>query len=134
MRHGDVQPYSNFNNDFNRPLSKVGEFESKKMGAYAGKIFQPDIVISSSAKRAHLTANIAVESGKWDCPIILERRIYGGPPKLLIDLINKQNDKFSSIFLVGHEPNFSRFVIETTCSSHIHFPTAAIAKIDFELQ
>ena len=31
----------------------------------------PDIVISSTAIRAKNTADLAMENGKWGCPIIL---------------------------------------------------------------
>ena len=134
FRHSESMWPTNAGDDHSRPLSEYGIKIAKRMGLYLADKGSPDLVISSTAIRANTTADLAMDSGKWGCSIILERRIYGGSPKLLLDLINKQNDKFSSICLVGHEPNFSRFIIETTCSSYIYFPTASMAKIDFEVQ
>ncbi len=132
FRHGDSNWGYN-SSDFDRPLTETGILESKKMGIFLKKRSMPDLVISSSANRAKTTSQLAISSGHWECPILFERKIYGGSPSFLIKLINKQDNNFTSICLVGHEPNFSKFIEQTTNSDYINFSTAAMAKVDFEV-
>ena len=96
---------------------------------------KPDLVLCSSAIRAKQTAEIAHSKGNWKSVFFLEPNIYGGDPYYLINLIKEQDKRYSSICLVGHEPNFSAFIskaINTT--SYIEFTTAAMAKIDFDIK
>ena len=132
FRHGESKYVYN-SIDYERPLTEVGIQESKEMGIFLNKRFIPDLVISSTANRAKKTSQLAISSGDWKSQIIFEKKIYGGSPSFLIDLINKQNNKFASICLVGHEPNFSKFIEQTTNNNHISFSTAAMAKVDFEI-
>ena len=119
--------------DHDRPLASKGIADAKKMGLYlSGEKLLPEIVISSTALRAKMTGETAMEEGKWSCPLILESGIYGGAPLFLLNLVNKQDDAISSICLVGHEPNFSGFIAQSTGNDYTPFPTASMAKIDFE--
>ena len=93
----------------------------------------PDVVISSTAVRALLTAKFAIKHGEWKCPLLFEPSIYGGSPSFLMKLINNQSNNLSSICLVGHEPNFSNFISQATGSNFIKFSTASLAKIDFDI-
>ena len=132
FRHGESQLVCS-SKDYDRPLTELGIRESKEMGIFLSKRFIPNLVISSTANRAKKTSQLAISSGNWKSTILFEREIYGGSPSFLIELINKQNNKFSSICLVGHEPNFSKFIEKTTNNNHIFFPTATMAKVDFEV-
>ena len=39
------------------------------------------------------------------------------------------NEKFNSVCLIGHEPNFSSFISRSCNEKHHRFPTASMAKI-----
>ena len=120
--------------DHDRPLASKGIADAKKMGLYlSGEKLLPEIVISSTALRAKMTGETAMEEGKWSCPLILESGIYGGVPLFLLNLVNKQDDAISSICLVGHEPNFSRFIASATRMKYVCFPTASMAKVEFNV-
>ena len=78
-----------FNRDHYRLLVSKGIEDAKKMGLYlSGKKQLPEIVISSTALRSKITADTAMEEGKWPCPLILEAGIYGGSPIFLLNLVN----------------------------------------------
>ena len=64
---------------------------------------------------------------------MFERGIYGGSPEYLLDLVHSQDDQYSSICLVGHEPNFSSFISQTTGQGYLDFTTANMAKINFNV-
>ena len=134
FRHGESDFNLDFNQDHERPLTLSGIKDVGKMGKYlAQKNELPNLVISSTAVRAKTTAEIAMDIGKWPCNIVLESKIYGGKPKFLLNLIQNQDNKLLSICLVGHEPNFSRFIAESTDSDYLQFPTATMAKINFDV-
>ena len=134
FRHGKSDMINHLLNDHDRPLTNEGINETEKMGDYLFKKNEiPDIVISSTAKRAKHTTEVAMNSGKWKSSIAFDNIIYSGSTNDLLILIKEQNDKYNSICLVGHEPKFSNFVDLSTNKEHTQFSTAAIAKINFNL-
>ena len=133
FRHGQAGWENNiFGKDYDKPLTPIGIKDAEKMGEYLSKINNtPDLIISSTANRAKTTMELAYKAGDWKSIINFETKIYGGNPNYLFELINKQNNKYKSVCLVGHEPNFSDFISLTTGEYKI-FNTASMAKIDFE--
>ena len=135
FRHGQACWSEDINRDHDKPLSEIGIEESKKMGLYLLKNdLIPDLVISSSAIRTKTTAELAIKYGQWNCPLIIEKDIYGGRPIFLCDLIHKLDDQHNLICLVGHEPNFSTFISKTTNTPFKPFYTASMAKINFNIK
>ena len=133
FRHGQAGWGNNiFGKDYDKPLTPIGEKEAEKMGEYlSDSNYIPDLIISSTANRAKNTMKLAYKAGNWKSIINFETKIYGGNPNFLLELINKQNNKYNSICLVGHEPNFSNF-ISLTRGEYKIFNTASMAKIDFK--
>ena len=135
FRHGKSDWDVPYKKDHDRPLSQRGVQAAKRMGKYLSKIQQvPELILSSTALRAKTTAEIAKNFGKWDSILILERDIYESSLNDLLSILAMQNPKFSLICLVGHEPTFSYFISEMTKTSCDKFPTAAMARIDFQLE
>ena len=136
FRHGSANAAAGYERDYDRTLTPRGVKDAEKMGRYLSeKNIKPDLVLSSSAIRARKTAEIAHTAGDWKSKFFLEPKIYGGDPYFLLDLIKQQDDSYSSICLVGHEPNFSSFIAKAiNASTCINFSTAAMAKIDFDIK
>ena len=93
----------------------------------------PELIISSTAVRAHTTVQLAIDNAQWKSRLILERGIYGGSPDFLLGLIHSQDNIYNSICLVGHEPNFSSFISKATNKNYINFTTANMAKVNFNV-
>ena len=88
FRHGEAGWDIEYHRDQERKLTLKGIQEAKKMGQYlASQNHAPDIVISSIAIRAQMTATFAMESGEWDCSYEMDEGIYGGDPFFLLDLV-----------------------------------------------
>ena len=135
FRHGKSDWDAPYKKDHDRPLSQRGVQAAKRMGKYLSKIQQvPELILSSTALRAKTTAEIAKNFGKWDSILILERDIYESSLNDLLSILSMQDPIFSLICLVGHEPTFSYFISEMTKKSCGKFPTAAMARIDFQLE
>ena len=121
--------------DHDRPLTEAGILDAGKMGHYlAEKNELPDLLLSSTAVRAKTTVDIAMNKGKWPCPLELDAGIYGGDQHFLLDLINNQDNTLSSICLVGHEPNFSNFIACSTGNAYKPLVKGSMAKIDFDVK
>ena len=134
FRHGKSDWDAVYNTDHNRPLAKRGIKAAKRMGKYLAELDQmPDLVISSTAVRAKTTVQLAMESGEWSSEFKLDRSIYGGSSGTLLDLLYNINDSMGVACLVGHEPTFSSFISNCTNSGWIRFPTASMARLDFEV-
>ena len=132
FRHGKSDWDAIYDKDHNRPLSKKGKNASKKMGNYLADINQvPDMVISSSAVRAKSTAEIAINSGSWDCHFFIENRIYGRSSAFLLELTQMLDTKHKSVCFVGHEPTCSSFISLCTFQSQ-KFKTGSMAKINYK--
>ena len=134
FRHGKSDWNSNYGQDHDRPVSKRGIKAAKKMGRYLSKIDEvPDLTISSTAIRALNTAKLAIKAGAWGTNLDHEKKIYESSVDTLKSIITKQNDEYNSICLVGHEPTFSSFIERCNDSIWSRFPTASMARIDFNI-
>ena len=133
FRHGKSDWSADYESDHNRPISKRGIKTSARMGKYLSQINQqPELVISSTALRARDTAEIAIRSGKWGSKLILEEKIYESTVQTLLSIIKQQNDRYTNICIVGHEPSLSQLIEKCDDFELPKFPTAAMARIDFD--
>jgi phosphohistidine phosphatase len=98
--------------DFDRPLNDRGWADAPRMGQYLlqERAFSPDLLISSTAKRALTTAGlIAREIGYAPAKIQEEMRIYEAPVRNLIAVIQAVPDKYQHVCMVGHNPGMEYF-------------------------
>jgi len=133
LRHGKAENIGGIQ-DHDRELHPLGVSDSKLIGIYIAEINTiPDLVISSSAIRAHSTAKNVINAGSWHSKLVVNPSIYGGRPEYLLYLLAEQSEKYNSVCLVGHEPNFSTFIALSTDNIYRPFGTANIALIEFSI-
>jgi len=134
FRHGEASMQFINTKDHDRPLTDNGINEARSMGTYITLINKvPKLIISSTALRTKQTIKEVISYAKWDSTLIFEKSIYGGKAALLLGLLKQQDDKYNSLCLVGHEPNFSLFIMSAINKNIANFPTASIGKVDFEV-
>ncbi len=96
--------------DLERPLNDAGRSAAQKVGEFL-KTQQPiDLVISSSAVRAHETANLVMNSAELKCELMLDERIYEGSSSKLLEVISEIDDTQGTVLLVGHNPGMEGLV------------------------
>ena len=123
FRHGKSDWDVLYNSDHDRPVSKRGIKAAKKMGRYLKKIDQvPSLIISSTAFRASITAKTAIKAGEWNTNLVFDKKIYESSVYTLINIIRQ------------HEPTFSAFIERCNNSVWLKFPTASMARIDFNIK
>ena len=62
----------------------------------------------------------------------MEEKIYEGTVQTLLSVIKQQNDRYTNICIVGHEPSLSLLIEKCGDFKLPKFPTAAMARIDFD--
>ncbi len=120
--------------DFDRPLNERGLETAPFMGniIYENH-FQPDLIISSPAKRAAQTAILVRASAQIESEIRYDEKIYEASSRCLLQIISEQNDNLESLMLVGHNPGFEELLKNLT-GEFQEMPTAALAVIDLQIE
>lgn len=121
--------------DEERPLNKKGEKEAFYIGSYLKK---NGIVLqafySSHAKRAWETAKIIAERvGFPEKKIRIIRAIYNSNKTNLLRIIKKFSDRFHSVAVFGHNPEFHTLVNHFSDYPIEKFPTCGVFEIEFKV-
>ena len=87
-----------------------------------------DVVISSDAVRARLTAEAVVEAARYAGEILLDRRLYMASPADILSLLRTVGEKADTVMIVGHNPGLEELVAQLT-GERQDLPTAALAQI-----
>ncbi len=130
LRHAKSDWKDPLAEDFDRPLNKRGKQDAPMMAKRMHKIgIQPDIILSSPAKRAKTTAEYF--SKALDAKIILDPEIYEASVATLKQVIQKAFKHYDTVMLVGHNPSLT-LLCNTLCDEPIeNIPTAGIVGIGF---
>lgn len=91
--------------DFERGLNKKGQKAIFTMAdALEERNIVPDIILSSSAKRAKLTAKGLANEIGYSGKIKYMDELYMAEPLDMISIIKEIKDKYQNVFIVGHNP------------------------------
>lgn len=95
--------------DFERPLNKRGHHDAPLIGNLLEKLnISPDLIISSPAIRASMTARIIADAIKYPLDRIrYDENIYEAGEMDLLEVIYAVDDTVDKLMLVGHNPSFT---------------------------
>ncbi|HYF67564.1 MAG TPA: histidine phosphatase family protein [Ohtaekwangia sp.] len=98
--------------DFERPLNDRGKRDALKMAKrLIEKHVHPDLMLSSSAKRAYATAKrIAKVLGFKKDNIKTDERLYHADEETILSVIHEIKSTCSTAFIFGHNPGLTDFV------------------------
>ncbi len=118
--------------DYERPLNDRG----RRTAPFMGKLMQekglaPDVIFSSTAKRAWQTAELLKQAAEFKSEIVFDERIYEASPGSLQQVVS-EIDGHNSAMLVGHNPGIESFIRFLTGDVE-PMPTAALAVIDLSI-
>jgi len=121
--------------DFERPLNKRGRKSAPFMGTILKKLkVAPDLILSSPANRASMTARIIAD--KIDYPlekIRYRESIYEFSANALIEVIEHLDDVINKAMLVGHNPaltDLANFIGDKPISN---IPTSGVFCADLDI-
>jgi phosphohistidine phosphatase len=118
--------------DFDRGLNKRGRLNAPMMAKrLKDKDVMPDIILSSSAKRAKKTAKILADGIGFSKKIKFENALYDVLPSKLHSRIKKIKNKHNVAFLIGHNPELN-MIAEDYIGFNKNIVTCGILEIEFD--
>ena len=134
LRHGKSSWADPSLSDHDRPLKKRGKKGARSIGAQLQEAgILPDLVISSTARRARSTARRCLEASGAQAPIELTRDLYGtGAARYLEEIGRRAGEKHSTVLVVGHNPDVEDLVAALTGES-LTLKTAYLAAISLDV-
>lgn len=120
--------------DHDRPLNKRGERDAPRMGALMREEgLVPDLILTSSAKRALSTAKIAAEASGFDGEIRVSRDLYAAGPESFLEALEALPGEYKTVLTVGHNPGLEE-LLEALTDEAQSLPTAALAQIELDIE
>ena len=133
MRHAKSSWANPGLTDFQRPLNKRGLRVAPRVANFIQQQgLTPDLVISSAAVRARMTAEIFIENcdGLGTDQLNLVQDFYHAPASVYLDYLNRFSDESANtLMFVGHNPGLEDLVERLSGCWEI-LPTAAVAHFD----
>jgi phosphohistidine phosphatase len=115
--------------DRERPLNKRGERDAPRMGdLLRQQRLIPDVIISSDAVRAAMTAEAAGEAAGYSGEIVFDPLLYAADPDDIIAVLRTVKANTGTVMIVGHNPGLEDLIGQLTGEQHA-LPTAALAEI-----
>ena len=119
--------------DFDRPLNKRGKRDAPFMGKkLAERNIRPDLIMSSSAKRAKKTAKIVAKAMAYPKKeIYFTEAIYQADEDELFRIVRSCDDRVTTLFVVGHNFEITDFAVSLSGEQIANIPTCGIAAMEF---
>src|SRR4051812_3134502 len=97
--------------DFDRPLNKRGLKAAPLVGKFIKeRKLKPDLIISSPAVRARMTAALVVESGELEGELRYDERIYEADIEALLKVVSQVDEAAETVLVVGHNPGLQELL------------------------
>ena len=135
LRHAKSDWSEEFKSDFERGLSKRGfndillvAKELKKKG------LKIDLIVSSSAKRAKITAEIFGAILGYDIfEINFKKKLYLANKEDILQTIKSTNSNINNLLIVGHNPEFTELVNHLTNLNLDNLPTSGFVGVKLDI-
>ena len=115
--------------DHERPLNKRGRRDAPRIGELVREYgLIPDVVISSDAARARLTAEAVAEAARYAGEILLDPHLYMACSADILSLLPRVRENAETVMIVGHNPGLEK-LIEQLTGEQQDLPTATLVQI-----
>jgi phosphohistidine phosphatase len=129
LRHAKSSWDDSALDDHERPLNQRGRRDAPRMGKLMREYgLIPDVVISSDAVRARLTADAVAEAASFTGEIRRDSHLYLAGPADILSLLQRVREDAQTVMIVGHNPGLEQLVEQLTGKPQ-DLPTAALAQI-----
>ena len=129
--------------DHDRPLTKRGEEDSKRIGRYlADEQLLPDLAIASDSRRTRQTLDLASKAANQHPQTRLDRALYLAEPHTLVDIVRRTPAEVRTLMIIGHNPGMADLAALLTgfgdryafARMNTKFPTSGLAVLDFPVE
>jgi phosphohistidine phosphatase len=120
--------------DHDRPLKKRGRQDAMRLGRHLlDQDLVPQLIISSTAKRARKTGGLVAEACQYDEEILLERELYHAGPMGYIRTLRGVDDRYQRVMIIGHNPGLE-VLLEVLTGEARWLPAGALVCVDLPVQ
>jgi phosphohistidine phosphatase len=134
LRHGKSSWLDPSLDDHDRPLKGRGKRAAKQIGRLIReRDLLPDLIITSTARRARSTARRAAKAAGYDGETVATRELYfSSVGKQLAAIAGHARPGDRRVMIVGHNPTFEELV-ETLAREEVTLKTADLATVDLAI-
>ena len=128
--------------DHDRPLNKRGKRDAPRMGEILrSEHLIPEAIISSTAVRAHATAEAVAKASGYKGKIALNRSLYAAGPEAYLKVLHGLSNDSVRVLVVGHNPGLEELLenftgeaqIMSTCTlAHVKFSMDSWLELDYK--
>jgi phosphohistidine phosphatase len=93
----------------------------------------PDLILTSSAERALMTAEAVVDACSFEDEIHIVRSFYHGSIRTYHDVLSQVPDEYFRVLMVGHNPGLEDF-LEELAGGWERLPTGALAHLSLPIR
>jgi phosphohistidine phosphatase len=134
MRHGKSSWKDEDLPDHDRPLAKRGKCDALHVGAeLRRRNVLPDLIVSSTAKRARSTARRVVEGSAYGGDIVYDDHLYFEGLNPYYGALATLPDAVERVMIIGHNP-LCEEMLQNLTGRALSMPTAAVACIDLPVE
>ncbi len=134
MRHAKSDWSGYYVSDFERTLNKRGKHDAPMMGEILKEKIAPDLIVSSPAVRAKLTAEAVAEKLGYDpAKIRFEEDIYEASATELLRIVHELPDDAQEVLLIGHNPGLTDLINRFGNVRLDNLPTASLVGFAFDV-
>lgn len=134
MRHAKSSWEEAGLHDHDRPLNKRGKLNAPRMGRLLRELdLVPDLILTSSARRARDTAEAVADQSGFEGNIKVEEALYAAPPETYLEALAAADDSYERLLIIGHNPGLEE-LIDVLTDEREALPTAAIAQVALPIQ
>ena len=120
--------------DHDRPLNKRGKRTAPRVSALLqDEDLIPDLILCSSAVRAHTTALLVAKACAYAGEIKRIRKLYLAEAQTYVEVLRQVAEKHARVLVVGHNPGLEA-LIESLTGEAMAMPTAALAQVELSLK
>lgn len=133
MRHCKSRWDEPDTDDHERGLNNRGKSDAIALGAaLRERASPPDLIVSSTARRARATARRVASAWGYDGTVRLEKALYEGGVTECLATIESLPDAAQSVLLIGHNPTLET-LLWTLGLPRLPLPTGATVALDLEI-
>lgn len=141
LRHAKSDWNNTQLSDMDRPLSPRGLKSAPKMGkVLADPKLQPDIILTSPAKRALQTAELVIQASGYDGRTQPQESFYYGGSSDMLAALRNLPDTINRPLIIGHNPTLAE-VVGIIChnqspvdfTAKIRLPTTGLVCVDVHI-
>jgi len=119
--------------DHDRPLNERGKLEAPRVGKMLRQTDRvPDLIVSSTAKRARKTAEKVADACSYEGTILQYAQLYNASIDQILQVLRSVPNDPQSLMVVAHNPGLEGLA-STFAKQAITMPTAALADLQIEI-